>query len=63
MTTEINNKSIEFTIRQTFFGSSTIYVRKSEPACGIGDWRWCPWRKANDSERNAATVKLMELNK
>ena len=58
----MGSNSIEFTIRQTWYGP-VIFVRKTIPADGIGSWKWRNWRKANDTERNAATVKLMELNK
>lgn len=59
---EVTNRSIEFTIRQKWCGP-VIYVRKSIASIAPGTWRWGIWRKANDSERNAATAKLMELNK
>lgn len=60
---ELASKSIEFTIRHKWYGP-VIYVRTTYPAANsIGRWKWNPWRKANDSQRNAALVKLLELNK
>lgn len=58
----IRHDSVEFTIRQKWCGP-VIYVRKAVPGFPTGEWEWGRWRKARDSERNAATVKLMELNK
>ena len=58
-----SHDSIEFTIRQKLFCGPVIYVRRSVNGGFPGDWIWGRWRKARDSERNAATLKLMELNK
>jgi len=60
--TQPTNTSVEFTIRHSWCGP-VIYVRTSTVGYGIQEFIWGPWRKARDSERNAATVKLMELNK
>lgn len=58
----INRNAVEFTIRKTCFGKPVIYVRRAVPECN-NVWEWGKWRPANDSECNAALIKLMELNR
>jgi len=58
----INHDSRELTIRQKWYGP-VVYFRRATPDTVPGTYRWTMWRKANDSVRNMATVKLMELNK
>lgn len=56
------SNGIEYTIRQTMFGP-IIYVRKSVPDHSPGSWKWGSWRRANDSERDQALIKIKELDR
>jgi len=53
---------IQYTLKTTFTGKHVLYVRKSVPAMGPGDFVWTKWRKATIAERDKALFELMGLN-
>lgn len=57
-----SSQAVQYTIKQRWFGP-TLYVRTSQPANGVGDFEWGPWRKARLAEIQRAIIKLDELKR
>jgi hypothetical protein len=58
-----HHSSREWSVKRNLLGQHYIIVRQGIPDVAPGCWKWGKWRKANQSEVNAAIIALVGLNK